>query len=63
MTGLLQNKTAIVYGAAGPVGAPVAGAFARDGARVVLTGRAPGGGREAIPGLGGSPSPGPRWPG
>jgi NAD(P)-dependent dehydrogenase (short-subunit alcohol dehydrogenase family) len=39
MTGLLQNKTAIVYGAAGPVGAAVAGAFAREGARVVLTGR------------------------
>ena len=33
---LLQNKTAIVYGAAGPVGAAVAGAFAREGARVVL---------------------------
>jgi 3-oxoacyl-[acyl-carrier protein] reductase len=42
MTGLLQNKTAIVYGAAGPVGAAVAGAFAREGARVVLTGRTPG---------------------
>ena len=36
---LLQNKTAIVYGAAGPVGAAVAGAFAREGAQVVLTGR------------------------
>ena len=36
---LLQNKTAIVYGAAGPVGAAVAGAFAREGARVVLAGR------------------------
>jgi len=36
---LLQDKTAIVYGAAGPVGAAVAGAFARDGARVVLAGR------------------------
>ncbi len=42
MTGLLQHKTAIVYGAAGPVGAAVAGAFAREGARVVLTGRTPG---------------------
>jgi 3-oxoacyl-[acyl-carrier protein] reductase len=42
MTGLLQNKTAIVYGAAGPVGSAVAGAFAREGARVVLTGRTPG---------------------
>jgi NAD(P)-dependent dehydrogenase (short-subunit alcohol dehydrogenase family) len=36
---LLQNKTAIVYGAAGPVGAAVAAAFAREGARVVLAGR------------------------
>src|SRR5260370_22226739 len=42
MMGLLWNKTAIVYGAAGPVGAAVAGAFAREGARVVLTGRTPG---------------------
>ncbi len=36
---LLQDKTAIVCGAAGPVGAAVAGAFAREGARVVLAGR------------------------
>src|SRR5260370_21413069 len=36
---LLQAKPAIVYGAAGPVGAAVAGAFAREGARVVLAGR------------------------
>jgi NAD(P)-dependent dehydrogenase (short-subunit alcohol dehydrogenase family) len=36
---LLAEKTAIVYGAAGPVGAAVAGAFAREGARVVLAGR------------------------
>jgi NAD(P)-dependent dehydrogenase (short-subunit alcohol dehydrogenase family) len=36
---LLEHKTAIVYGAAGPVGAAVASAFAREGARVVLTGR------------------------
>jgi NAD(P)-dependent dehydrogenase (short-subunit alcohol dehydrogenase family) len=42
MTGLLQNKTAIIYGAAGPVGAAVAGAFARERARVVLTGRTAG---------------------
>jgi 3-oxoacyl-[acyl-carrier protein] reductase len=42
MMGLLRNKTAIVYGAAGPVGAAVAGAFAREAARVVLTGRTPG---------------------
>jgi len=36
---LLEHKTAIVYGAAGPVGAAVASAFAREGARVVLVGR------------------------
>jgi 3-oxoacyl-[acyl-carrier protein] reductase len=36
---LLENKTAIVYGAAGPVGSAVAGAFAREGARAVLVGR------------------------
>src|SRR5260370_20814828 len=42
MMGLRRSKTAIVYGAAGPVGAAVAGAFAREGARVVLTGRTPG---------------------
>jgi NAD(P)-dependent dehydrogenase (short-subunit alcohol dehydrogenase family) len=39
---LLKDKTAIVYGAAGPVGAAVASAFAREGARVALTGRSPG---------------------
>ena len=36
---LLQDKTAIVYGASGQVGAAVAGAFAREGARVVLAAR------------------------
>jgi 3-oxoacyl-[acyl-carrier protein] reductase len=36
---LLQNKTAIVYGAGGLVGAAVSRAFAREGARVALTGR------------------------
>ena len=36
---LLENKTAVVYGAAGPVGAAVARAFAREGARVALVGR------------------------
>jgi NAD(P)-dependent dehydrogenase (short-subunit alcohol dehydrogenase family) len=35
----LQNKNAIIYGAGGAVGAAVARAFARDGARVFLTGR------------------------
>jgi 3-oxoacyl-[acyl-carrier protein] reductase len=36
---LLTDKTAVVYGAAGPIGAAVAGAYAREGARVVLAGR------------------------
>jgi NAD(P)-dependent dehydrogenase (short-subunit alcohol dehydrogenase family) len=36
---LLQNKTAVVYGAAGAIGGAVARAFAREGARVFLTGR------------------------
>jgi 3-oxoacyl-[acyl-carrier protein] reductase len=36
---LLENKNAIVYGAAGAIGGTVARAFARDGARVFLAGR------------------------
>jgi len=36
---LLERKSAVVYGAAGPVGRAVAGAFAREGARVFLAGR------------------------
>ena len=36
---LLEDKNAIVYGAAGAIGAAVARAFARDGARVFLAGR------------------------
>jgi len=36
---LLQNKNAIIYGAGGAVGRAVAGAFAREGAKVILTGR------------------------
>jgi 3-oxoacyl-[acyl-carrier protein] reductase len=36
---LLKDKTAIVYGATGQVGRAVSRAFARDGARVVLTAR------------------------
>ena len=36
---LLENKNAIVYGAAGAIGAAVARAFARDGGRVFLAGR------------------------
>lgn len=35
----LENKNAIIYGAAGATGGAVARAFARDGARVFLTGR------------------------
>jgi NAD(P)-dependent dehydrogenase (short-subunit alcohol dehydrogenase family) len=36
---LLENKNAIVYGGAGAIGAAVARAFAREGARVFLAGR------------------------
>jgi NAD(P)-dependent dehydrogenase (short-subunit alcohol dehydrogenase family) len=36
---LLENKVAILYGAGGGIGRGVALAFAREGARVVLTGR------------------------
>ena len=36
---LLQNKTAVIYGAGGAVGGAVARAFAREGAAVFLTGR------------------------
>jgi 3-oxoacyl-[acyl-carrier protein] reductase len=36
---LLENKSAIVYGAGGPIGGAVARAFAREGARVFLAGR------------------------
>jgi 3-oxoacyl-[acyl-carrier protein] reductase len=36
---LLENKHAVIYGAGGTVGAAVAGAFAREGARVSLAGR------------------------
>jgi 3-oxoacyl-[acyl-carrier protein] reductase len=38
---LLEDKTAVVYGGAGSVGAAVARAFAREGARVFLAGRTP----------------------
>lgn len=41
---LLQNKVAIVYGAAGAIGGAVARAFASEGARVFVTGRR----REAV---------------
>ena len=36
---LLEDKNAVVYGAAGSVGRAVASAFAREGARVFLVGR------------------------
>jgi NAD(P)-dependent dehydrogenase (short-subunit alcohol dehydrogenase family) len=36
---LLKNKNAVIYGAGGAVGSAVARAFAREGARVFLTGR------------------------
>jgi NAD(P)-dependent dehydrogenase (short-subunit alcohol dehydrogenase family) len=36
---LLENKTAVIYGAGGDVGGAVAKAFAREGAKVFLTGR------------------------
>lgn len=40
MTGkLLENKTAVVYGAGGPVGSAIARAFGGEGANVFLTGR------------------------
>ena len=37
---LLENKTAVIYGARGSMGA-VARAFAREGATVFLAGRTP----------------------
>jgi NAD(P)-dependent dehydrogenase (short-subunit alcohol dehydrogenase family) len=36
---MLENKVAVVYGARGAIGSAVAGAFAREGARVYATGR------------------------
>jgi NAD(P)-dependent dehydrogenase (short-subunit alcohol dehydrogenase family) len=36
---LLANKNAVIYGAAGATGSAVARAFAREGARVFVTGR------------------------
>lgn len=39
---LLENKVAVVYGAGGAIGGAVARAFAREGARVFLTGRSQG---------------------
>src|SRR5215813_15369646 len=36
---LLESKVAVIYGAGGAIGGAVSRAFARDGARVFLTGR------------------------
>jgi NAD(P)-dependent dehydrogenase (short-subunit alcohol dehydrogenase family) len=36
---LLENKTAVIYGAGGAIGGAVARVFAREGARLFLTGR------------------------
>lgn len=36
---LLENKVAVIYGAGGPIGGAVAHAYAREGARVFLSGR------------------------
>ena len=36
---LLENKVAVIYGAGGSIGGAVARAFAREGARVFLSGR------------------------
>jgi len=38
---MLNNKVAVVYGASGGIGGAVARAFAREGAKVFLTGRDP----------------------
>jgi 3-oxoacyl-[acyl-carrier protein] reductase len=38
---LLENKTAVIYGAGGSMGGAVARAFAREGATVFLAGRTP----------------------
>lgn len=37
---LLDSKNAVIYGAGGSIGGAVAHAFAREGARVFLAGRA-----------------------
>jgi NAD(P)-dependent dehydrogenase (short-subunit alcohol dehydrogenase family) len=38
---LLKNKVAVIYGAGGAIGSAVARAFAREGAKLFLTGRHP----------------------
>jgi NADP-dependent 3-hydroxy acid dehydrogenase YdfG len=37
---MLKDKVAVIYGAGGAIGGAVARAFAREGARLFLTGRA-----------------------
>jgi NADP-dependent 3-hydroxy acid dehydrogenase YdfG len=36
---MLKNKVAVIYGAGGDIGGAVARAFAREGAKLFLTGR------------------------
>jgi NAD(P)-dependent dehydrogenase (short-subunit alcohol dehydrogenase family) len=36
-TMMLKNEVAVIYGSSGAVGSAIAGAFAREGARVFLT--------------------------
>jgi len=36
---MLENKVCVIYGAGGPIGGAIARGFAREGARVYLTGR------------------------
>ena len=36
---MLKDKVAVIYGSGGAVGSAIAGAFAREGAQVFLTGR------------------------
>jgi NADP-dependent 3-hydroxy acid dehydrogenase YdfG len=39
MNMMLENKTAVIYAAGGAIGGAVARTFAREGARLYLTGR------------------------
>jgi NADP-dependent 3-hydroxy acid dehydrogenase YdfG len=39
MNMMLENKTAVIYAAGGAIGGAVARTFAREGARLFLTGR------------------------
>jgi NAD(P)-dependent dehydrogenase (short-subunit alcohol dehydrogenase family) len=51
---MLDDKVAVVYGAGGAIGGAVARAFAAEGARVFLTGRAPAGVEAVAADIGGS---------